>query len=262
MITMLVGFLLSPFVVHRLGNTGYGIWTLILSLTGYFGMLDLGIRSSVGRFVARYLALNDDENVNRTVNTALALLGSGGVLAVLATAIIALNFATFRIDRQFEMTARTALLIAGLNIGLALPMGVFGAVLVSLERFDAIITVTAIGTLTRASLVVLFLKLGYGLTALAAITLLVGAAEYAVTALWVRALYPRLRFRWRFIDIESCKELFGVRNLSIYLDYRQPADFLYGFARHRDFPERCGYYLLCDRWLIDQLWAYRSVFGD
>jgi len=39
MITMVVGFLMSPFVVHHLGNTGYGIWTLILSFCGYFGML-------------------------------------------------------------------------------------------------------------------------------------------------------------------------------------------------------------------------------
>src|SRR5258706_16247164 len=85
LITMVAGFLLSPFVVNHLGNTGYGIWTLVLSLTGYFGMLDLGIRSSVGRFVARYLALNNDGNVNRTVSTALALLGGGGLLAVLAT---------------------------------------------------------------------------------------------------------------------------------------------------------------------------------
>ena len=62
-VTVVVGFFLAPFVLHHLGNTGYGVWTLVLSLTGYFGLLDLGIRSSVGRFVARYVALADEDQV-------------------------------------------------------------------------------------------------------------------------------------------------------------------------------------------------------
>ena len=41
-VTAVVGFLLAPLLLHRLGNTGYGLWTLVLSLTGYFGLLDLG----------------------------------------------------------------------------------------------------------------------------------------------------------------------------------------------------------------------------
>ena len=42
-VTAIVGFLLTPIVVQSLGTTGYGLWTLVLSVTGYFGLLDLGI---------------------------------------------------------------------------------------------------------------------------------------------------------------------------------------------------------------------------
>src|ERR1019366_9982088 len=59
--TLLIGFFLAPFIVHRLGNTGYGVWTLVVSLTGYFGLLDLGLRQSVGRFVAHHVALQDHD---------------------------------------------------------------------------------------------------------------------------------------------------------------------------------------------------------
>ena len=41
LVTAVVGFFLAPYVVHQLGNTGYGLWTLVLSLTGYFGLLTL-----------------------------------------------------------------------------------------------------------------------------------------------------------------------------------------------------------------------------
>ena len=54
---MLVGFLIAPFLVHHLGNSTYGLWIVIGSLTSYFGVFDLGTISSVGRNVAFFLAL-------------------------------------------------------------------------------------------------------------------------------------------------------------------------------------------------------------
>jgi len=42
--SILVTFFLSPFVVRHLGNGSYGVWTLIGSLTGYLGLLDMGVR--------------------------------------------------------------------------------------------------------------------------------------------------------------------------------------------------------------------------
>src|SRR5690348_15313973 len=97
-VTLFVGFWLAPFVLHHLGKEGYGIWTLVISLTGYFGILDLGLRSSVGRFVARYMVLNDPENVNRTISTSLVMLSGAGLLALLATAVLIFNFTIFKVD--------------------------------------------------------------------------------------------------------------------------------------------------------------------
>ena len=41
-------FLVMPFLIHQLGESSYGTWVLIGSLSSYFGMLDLGVRGSVG----------------------------------------------------------------------------------------------------------------------------------------------------------------------------------------------------------------------
>lgn len=207
--TLLVGFLLAPFVVHHLGNTGYGVWTLVVSLTGYFGMLDVGLRQSVGRFVARYVALKDEDNVNRTINSALTMLATGGFAALLAAVLMNFCFGIFKIEHQFESAARIALLIAGVNISLALPMSVFNAVLFALERFDVVTGVTVLGALTRTALVVIFLNMGYGVIALALVTLASSSAEYCASALCARSLYPPLKLGRRFVDWARCKELFG-----------------------------------------------------
>ena len=58
-VTTVVGFFLSPFVVHHLGNLAYGVWVLIASLVSYMNLLDLGLRGAVTRFVSKGKAQDD-----------------------------------------------------------------------------------------------------------------------------------------------------------------------------------------------------------
>jgi O-antigen/teichoic acid export membrane protein len=214
LVTAVVGFVLAPVVVHSLGNTGYGLWTLVLSMTGYFGLLDLGIRSSVGRFVTRYMALHDQQSVNRTVSTAFAILACGGAVAFASTVVIAtFFFDTIGLDPQYASAGRTALLIVGLNMSCILPLSVFSAVLIASERFDVISGVTIVAELTRAALVVWFLRHGYGLVALALIALAITIGQYSAMAFFAKTLYRPLRVNLRLVSGAALKELFG---FSIY----------------------------------------------
>src|SRR5215813_14408414 len=70
-INVVTGIIVSPFIVHRLGDTANGIWVLIFSVTGYYGLFDLGIRSSVVRYVSKYTATGEDDELARVVNTSL-----------------------------------------------------------------------------------------------------------------------------------------------------------------------------------------------
>ena len=210
LVTALLGFFLAPFIVHSLGNTGYGLWTLVLSLTGYFGLLDLGIRSSVGRFVARYLALKDDENVNRTISSAFVILATGGVLALLSTGIVAgFLFGSLKVDRQFQDIGRLALLITGVNMACILPLSVFSSVLIALERYDYLSGITVVGELLRASLVVMALRSGHGLVSLALISLLITSVTYGAMAYFARSLYRPLSVSLALVNRASCRGLLG-----------------------------------------------------
>jgi O-antigen/teichoic acid export membrane protein len=206
-IATIVVFFLSPFTVHRLGDTAYGVWTLIISLTGYFGILDFGIRSTVGRYVARYIALNDPDNVNRSVSSAFAMLAGSGLLAACGAAILTLVLDRFQVDSALQRDARIALLIGGVNVALSMPLGVFSGVLVALDRFDILNGVNVAGWLIRAALIVFFLNAGKGLIAMALITVSVAFAEYAAMWICARRLYPALRVAPRWVTFAGCKEL-------------------------------------------------------
>jgi O-antigen/teichoic acid export membrane protein len=156
------------------------------------------------------VALNDQKSVNRTVNTAFLILGAGGFLALVITvAAVTFFLPSFKVDPQLRSSGQLALLITGLNTSLILPFSVFSAVLIALERFDVLSGVTIIGEVTRAVLVVTFLRSGYGLAALALIALAITVMQYSVFAVFVKRLYPPMKLHWIFIDKATLRSLFG-----------------------------------------------------
>src|SRR5580692_1665821 len=127
---VLIGVFLSPFILHRLGDAAFGIWVLIFSVTGYYGVFDLGIRSSVVRFVSKFSATKDIESLARVINTSLFAYAIIGAVAMLLT-LLGVYFvdSIFKIPRDFLGTARWVFLIAGTSIALGFPLGVFGGAL-------------------------------------------------------------------------------------------------------------------------------------
>jgi O-antigen/teichoic acid export membrane protein len=188
-----VSFFLSPFIVRHLGNTAYGVWVLLVSLTGYLGFLDLGIRGAVTRYVAKFHSEGAHEESSYTVSSACGLFLTAGLLALLASILFAV-FAIphFEIPPLYVRSAQIVVVITGLSIGLSLVSGVFGGVLVGLQRFDLTNSIAVGGIALRAVAIVLALKSGYGLITLALIQLASTVVELVLGVVLSRRLYPEV----------------------------------------------------------------------
>ncbi len=170
-INVLVGIFLSPFILHRLGDAAFGIWVLIFSITGYYGLFDLGIRSSLVRYVAKAKANNDIAYASRIVTTSLFAYTCVGTATFLTTVFVSTYVDTFfRVPPEFHSTARWLLLVVGSAVALGFPLGVSGGVLEGLQRFDVMNLTNIAATLLRVALIVLALEHGYGLLTVALIT--------------------------------------------------------------------------------------------
>lgn len=205
-----VGFLLLPLLVSRLGDTGYGLWVVIGSLTGFFQLMDLGMRGSVGRFVALYRAHNDVGAINRTISTSFTLLSVIGVLA--AVVVLALSFvfpSMVEVPPELAGDVRLAFILVALNLGLWFVFQGFDAILWGYQRFDLLNCIDVPTAFLRLALCYVFVTPANGLWALAAITLgctlLVGFAK----GLAAFAIDRRLTIRVRFADFSAVRELFG-----------------------------------------------------
>src|SRR5271169_2780557 len=87
-VNVAIGIFLSPFILHHLGDTAFGIWVLIFSITGYYGLFDLGIRSSIIRYVSKYTATGDQEKLTQFINTALFSYTCIGAVGMTLTVLL------------------------------------------------------------------------------------------------------------------------------------------------------------------------------
>ena len=195
-VAALVGFFLAPYVLHHLGNSAYGLWVLLVSLISYLGLLDLGVRASITRFIAHHHATGDHVGSSRVIVAALRLFVGLGSAALLLAVVLALL-----VDRLFEVPpesvalARTVILLGGAGVAASFVGGVFGGIIAGLHRFDVDGGLEIVLSLVRAGLIVLALDAGLGLLALAVIHLSITLVRGVISIVICRRLYPELKLR-------------------------------------------------------------------
>lgn len=207
--TAVVGFFLTPFIVRSLGDTMYGVWGLLTSVVGYLGLLDVGVRLAVTRFVAGSVATGDHERASRYASTSVALFGLAGITAIaLSAGLSAGVHVFFDIPEQVLRTARLVLLLGGSTVALTLMAGTFGGVVVACERFDLPnLTELAIQS-ARALMVVAILSSGGGLVGLAVLHLGLAFARLVINILLARHVYPELRISPALIGSTERADIF------------------------------------------------------
>jgi O-antigen/teichoic acid export membrane protein len=207
-VNIILGLFLSPFILHRLGDDAFGIWSLIFAITGYYGIFDLGIRSSVIRYVSKLTAVEDREGLARFFNTSLATYTVIGLVATLVT-LVGSRFVgslVHKIPAGFLPTAHWLFLMVGLSVALGFPLGIFAGILEGLERFYLLNVTNVVALLLRAVLTIVALSRGYGLLTVGLITVLLPLLSALARAVIVFRILP-IPIGWKYIDRSVFSEM-------------------------------------------------------
>ncbi len=219
MVTLLTGFFMSPFLVRQLGESVYGVWLLIGSLTGYLGLLDLGITPSIVKYIAEHRERGDQEAINRVVTAGIAIFSLIGLVSLVASGVVALYF-----NDIFHLapavlapgTAAIVVLLTGLNLALAFPASVFVGVVYGYQRYDVNATINTIGIPVRCGLIVWTLSHGYGLVTLAVLTLIFDLSRLIYLTRWALRLNPALHISRSHLNRATVRQLVNY-SASIFL---------------------------------------------
>ena len=162
-LTNVVGLFLTPFIIKSLGNSEYGLYSLIGSLVAYLTLMDFGLNNTIVRFVSKYQAEKDTEGEKSFLGTVMTIYFVISFLLISLGIVFYFNIEVFfknsLLPTQIE-DAKTMFLILLFDIGIALPSGSFLAICTAYGQFVFPKLITILRYVLRSAAVVGVLLLG------------------------------------------------------------------------------------------------------
>ncbi|MGH2357145.1 MAG: lipopolysaccharide biosynthesis protein, partial [Candidatus Limnocylindria bacterium] len=193
--SLVVYFLLTPVVVGHLGEVGYGIWVLLRAILFYLRFLDLGFYNALVKYIAEYAERRDWPTVNGLIGTTTSVLALAGVAALALSGVVAWLVVpnAFNVPPERIPELQLATVLLGIDLLLAFPGSVLGAIFEGRQRFDVLSGVSMAATILGALATVAGLELGYGIVALVCIEIAGTLLTAFLFALFLRRLFPAIR---------------------------------------------------------------------
>lgn len=206
---LLISVLMTPFMVKRLGDAGYGIVALISGLVGYSGILYFGLGAAVVKFVAEHHAREDIDELNATCSTIYGVyLGFGALCLALALILVGPLPSLFHIPAHQATDARIMLLMMGVGLLVQFPGSVYGGVLMGLQRFDVMNKYNFVLLILRSAAVLTVLLAHPTVVAVGAVTMTSLIAEQVLAWRYARRTLPGLSLSLRLFERSRLARLF------------------------------------------------------
>lgn len=163
-LSTLVQLLYTPLLIRMLGQSEYGLYSLVSSIIGYLTVLDLGFGNAIVVYTAKYRAQKkyDEEKklhgmffvVFCVIGLVAGLLGLG--LFFLAPTIFGSTMTNLELEKMKIM-----LLILAFNLAITFPFSIYSSIINAYEKFTFQKLMSIFNTLMKPLLMIPLLFLGY-----------------------------------------------------------------------------------------------------
>ena len=195
--TIIVGLAYTPIMLRLLGQSEYGLYSLVGSIVGYLSVLDMGLGDTVVRYTARNRADETKKKEAELNGLFLFVYSIIGLVALLVGFILYAN-----IDNLFGRTlsigemhrARIMMLLLIFNFALSFPLSIFSSIMNAYERFIFLRVTNILRVVLNPLLVLPFLFWGYGSVMMVVVS----------TALNFACLLANMFYCLKFLHVQFC----------------------------------------------------------
>ena len=210
--------LLTPVMVHHLGAVDYGIWVLASSVLDYYGLLDLGMRSAMFRYISLFRGGSLREEVDRTFSSALLLVTATAVLICILSVTMACLLPRFmHLQGTTPLVFGWLLFLLGTSVAVMFPTRMLATYISAHNRWDLYNAAGIANTITRAVIIVVVLKLGYGILAIAIAMLVTAFLSLGQHIAFLFIADPPVHANPHLVTLGRIRELFGFSMRSLLI---------------------------------------------
>ncbi len=133
----LINFALLPFIVSHAGKEIYGVYILVVTFTGYFGLMDFGVGGATVKYIAEFASKDNDKKVNDIISASLTFFTIIGILAAILLFLFSFCFNfVFKVDAYNKIIIRQLFWIASISSLFIWPGRTFDYALQGFQRYD------------------------------------------------------------------------------------------------------------------------------
>lgn len=137
-LTIIVGFVYTPILLRLIGQSEYGLYSLVVSVVAYLSVLDMGFGNAMVRYVAKSQAKKEKENEAQLNGLFLIMYLLIGIITLIIGIILFLNinsiFGASLTAAELSKAKIIMLILIG-TIALSFPLSVFDSYALASERF-------------------------------------------------------------------------------------------------------------------------------
>lgn len=210
-LNMIIGIFYTPYLTRMLGQSEYGLYSLVASVISYLTILDLGFGNAIIVYTSKYLAKNDKENENKLHGMFFVIYVIIGIIAGIIGAILVCN-----VERLFGNSmsadeiakAKVLMKILTFNLIITFPLSIFGSIITAYEKFIFNKLVNIVRILIMPLIMIPLLLMGYKSVALVILTTILNVVCLLINMIYcVKKLGVKLEFKG--FDFKLLKEIFA-----------------------------------------------------
>ena len=198
-----------PIILNALGSSEYGTLVLVGSIMESSTLMQGGLGVPITKYVAEYLAKDDDEGLNRLVNSAFVVfvITGAAIVAVLLAFVLLLMNRVFHIPADLQRPALIYALIAVAVFGVNHVAALFGRLVEGAQRYDIQFRIEVVGLLAGPVATAVVAATGGGIIRIGVVTGSLTAVGLVITIAMALRAAPGFRFDPRLADRGEMKRM-------------------------------------------------------
>lgn len=201
----IIGLLYIPFMLRMMGQSEYGLYSLVASVVAYLTILDLGFGNAIVRYTAKFRAEGKIREQYEMFGMFFLLYIGIGILSLLVGLVL-----YFNIDYLFDATMnegelykiRIMMLLMIFNLAFTFPMSIWGAIITAYENFVFQQLVGIVRVILNPLVMIMMLLMGYRAIGMVVVTTIFNVVTLLINYWYCkRELKIQVRFghfRWGF----------------------------------------------------------------